>query len=108
MAGYKGGFGGGGFNMQQMMKQAQKMQEQMQQAQQELEESEVEATAGGGMITVTMTGTKKITGIRLDPEIVDPDDTEMLEDMLLAACNEAFDKAEELYKSKMGRFGGMM
>lgn len=109
MAKFNGGFGGGGgFNMQQMMKQAQKMQQDMQVAQEELNQTEVTATSGGGMVSVTMNGAKKITAIHLDPAVVDPDDSEMLEDMLLAACNEAFEKAEALHEEKMGRFGGML
>lgn len=92
------GFGGGGMNMQQMMKQAQKMQEQMAKAQEELEDREVEGSAGGGIVIVTMNGKKKMTGITLKPEAVDPDDVEMLEDLIVAAYNDAFEKAEELEK----------
>lgn len=104
------GFGGGGGmgNIQQMMKQAQKMQEQMKQAQEELENEEVEAGSGGGMVVVRMTGKKKITSIKIKPEACDPDDVEMLEDLLLAALNEAFKQADELYNSKMGAFAGIM
>lgn len=95
------GFGGGGMNMQQMMKQAQKMQEQMARAQEELEEREVEGSAGGGMVGVTMNGKKRLTGISIDPEAVDTDDIEMLEDLIVAAYNDAYSKAEELEKELM-------
>ncbi len=91
-----GGGGGGMMNMQQMMRQAQKMQEQMQKAQQELENTEVEGSAGGGMVTVTMNGKKKLLSVSIKPEAVDPDDIEMLEDLILAAYNDAFEEAEEL------------
>ena len=102
------GFGGGGFNMQQMMKQAQKMQEQMREAQEELENTEIEVTSGGGMVTVTMTGKKQVTSVKIAPEAVDPDDVEMLEDLIIAALNEAYDEAEALYAEKMGAFGGVL
>ena len=98
--GFGGGFGGG--NMQNLMKQAQKMQQEMQKAQEELEELEVEGTSGNGMVTVILSGKKVMKGIRLDPKIVDPEDAELLEDLILAAYNEALGKAEELYASKMG------
>lgn len=101
-----GGFGGGGMNMQQMMKQAQKMQEQMAKAQEELEETQVEGTAGGGMVTVTLNGKKVLQAINIKPEAIDPDDAEMLEDLILAAFNDAYEKAAELEKEKMP-FGGM-
>ena len=92
------GFGGGGMNMQQMMQQAQKMQEQMARAQEELEEHEVEGSAGGGMVGVTMNGKKRMLSVSIDPEAVDPEDVEMLEDLILAAYNDALSKAEELEK----------
>lgn len=92
------GFGGGGFNMQQMMKQAQKMQEQMQKAQEELENTEIEGSAAGGMVTVTMNGKKRMLSVAIKPEAVDPDDVEMLEDLILAAYNDAFEQAEEAEK----------
>ena len=103
---YKGMGFGGGMNMQQLMKQAQKMQAEMQQnmekAQEELENSTLTGTSGGGMVEVTCTGLKKITGVQIKPEIVDPDDIEMLEDLVLAAVNDALGKAEELEKSLKG------
>ena len=95
------GFGGGGMNMQQMMKQAQKMQEQMASAQEELEEREVEGSAGGGMVGVTMNGKKRMVSVSIDPEAVDPEDVEMLEDLIIAAYNDALSKAEELEKELM-------
>ena len=95
-----GGFGGG-MNMQQMMKQAQKMQEQMQRAQEELEETEVEGTAGGELVTVTMNGKKKMLAVSIKPEAVDPDDVEMLEDLIIAAYNDAYEQAEELEREKL-------
>lgn len=100
-----GGFGGG-MNMQQMMKQAQKMQEQMAKAQEELSETEVQGTAGGGMVTVTINGKKAVQAVSIKPEAVDPDDVELLEDLIVAAFNDAYEKAEALEKEKMP-FGGM-
>ena len=93
--GGRGGFGGGGMNMQAMMKQAQKLQEQVRAAQEELQNTEVEGTAGG-MVTVIMTGDKKVTGVSIKPEAVDPDDIEMLEDLIVAAFNAASEEADAL------------
>lgn len=106
----KGGFGGfgGGANMQQLMRQAQKMQQDMEKAQQELADTQLEASAGGGMVICTVTGMKEIVSLKINPEIVDPEDVEMLEDTLLAAVREAVAKAEELYKNKMGAIAGGM
>jgi len=103
-----GGFMGGGNNMQALMRQAQKMQEEALKAQQEVDEAEVEGTAGGGMVKVVLTGNKAPVSISIDPNAVDPDDVEMLEDLVLAALSDASTKADELKSSKMGRFGGMM
>ena len=97
---------GGGMNMQQMMKQAQKMQEQMQRAQEELEETEIEGTAGGDLVNVTVNGKKRMLAVSIKPEAVDPDDIEMLEDLIIAAYNDAYEQAEELEKEKMP-LGGM-
>ena len=94
----RGGFpGGGGMpgNMSNLMKQAQKMQRQMEEATKALEEEEVTATAGGGAVEVTVSGKKEVTKIKLSQEVVDPDDIEMLEDLIVAATNEALRKAEE-------------
>lgn len=92
-------------NMQAMMKQAQKLQEQMKQAQEEIKNTEVEGSAGGGMVTVTMTGDKRVTAVSVKPEAVDPDDIEMLEDLIAAAVNAAVDAADELAAKLMP--GGM-
>ncbi len=107
--GGRGGFGmGGGMNMQAMMKQAQKLQEQMKQAQEEIKNTEVEGTAGG-MVTVTMTGDKRVTKVTIKPEAIDPDDVEMLEDLVAAAFNSATEKADELSASLMpAGVGGML
>lgn len=103
-----GGFnGGGGMNMQQMMKQAQKLQEQMAQAKEELEEARVTGTSGGGAVTVTLSGSKRFISISIKPEVVDPDDVEMLEDLITAAANEAYTEADELVKnSPLSKLGG--
>ena len=89
----------GGLNIQQMMKQAQQMQEQMAR---EMEEMRVEASAGGGVVNVTMKGDHEILSLRVDPEVVKEDDVEMLQDMILAAVNEANRKVDEAMKSKLG------
>ncbi len=103
--GYNGG--GGGMNMQQMMKQAQKLQEQMAQAQEELEQARVTGTSGGGAVTVTLSGSKRFLSISIKPEVVDPDDVEMLEDLITAAANEAYAEADELVKnSPLSKLGG--
>ncbi len=104
-----GGFGGfgGGNQMQNLMKQAQKMQEEMQKAQAELEELEVEGTSGGGLVKVTMTAKKVVTAISIDPNAVDVDDIEMLEDLLVAAMNDGYKKADDACAEKMGAFGGL-
>lgn len=101
-----GGFGGMG-NMQQLMKQAQKMQQDMMNAQEELKELEVTGTAGGGLVEITMTCDNKMTGITIKPEAVDPDDIEMLEDLIVAAYNDASSAVEEVREEKLGAFGGM-
>ena len=99
----RGGFPGGmPGNMNNIMKQAQKMQKQMEQAQAELESSEYTATSGGGAVEVTISGTK----IKLDPEVVDPDDIEMLEDLVMAAVNEAIRKMDEMSTQKMSKITG--
>jgi DNA-binding YbaB/EbfC family protein len=91
-------------DIRQMMKQAQKMQEQLQKQMQELQ---VEATSGGGMVTVVVNGSKQILSLRIDPEVVSKDDVEMLQDLILAAVNDAQRKAdEELQKTMGGMLGG--
>ncbi len=97
-----GGFGGGG-NMQQLMRQAQKMQQQMQEAQEKLDEMEYEAASGGGMVSVKVTGKREISSITIDPQVVDPDDVEMLQDLIIAAVNEALRKGEEAREAAMSR-----
>ena len=93
-------------NMQQMMKQARKMQEQLAQAEERLAQTEVSSSAGGGMVKVTATGNQHITSIKIDPEAVDPADVEMLEDMILAAVNDALGAAQELASQQMGALTG--
>ena len=91
-----------GFDMNKLMQQAQQMQEQMAQAQEQLAHETVEATAGGGLVTVKATGTGEIVEIKIDPKAIDPDDPEMLEDVVLAAVNEALRSAQALAQSKLG------
>lgn len=102
------GGGGGGMNMNSMLAKAQKMQADMAAAQAEVESAEVEATAGGGAVTVRASGSKKILGVKISPDAVDPDDVEMLEDLITAAVNEALVKAEDLMQQKMGGITGGM
>ena len=101
----------GGASMNNMIKQAQKMQENLLKAQQEIEEASYDITAGGGAINLTINGANKITKIQIDPEIVDPDDVEMLEDLMMSAFNEAIKTVEKEKSEKMGKvtggFGGM-
>ena len=105
----RGGFPGGmPGNMNNMMKQVQKMQKQMEEQQKMLEESEYTATAGGGAVEVTITGKKVVTKVKLDPDAVDPDDVEMLEDLIMAAVNEAMKKADDATQSAMSRMTGGM
>lgn len=106
--GYRGGSPMGGANMQNMMKQAQKMQQQMLQMQQELEEKEYESTAGGGVVKAVLSGKKVLKSITIDPEAVDPDDVEMLQDLVVAAVNEALRMAEEDAGASMGKLTGGM
>ncbi|MBR6187055.1 MAG: YbaB/EbfC family nucleoid-associated protein [Clostridia bacterium] len=96
------GFGGGP-NIQQLMKQAQKMQEQMQKAQEELEEKVYEASAGGGMVTCKVSGKREVVELSIKPEAVDPDDVEMLQDLILAAVNEAIRQEEKDREETMGK-----
>ena len=97
-----GGFPGGG-NMQQLMRQAQKMQQQMQEMQEKLDAESYEASSGGGMVQVKVSGKRELTGITIDPKVVDPDDIEMLQDLIQAAVNEALRKGEEAREAAMGR-----
>jgi DNA-binding YbaB/EbfC family protein len=93
-------------NMQQLLKQAQKMQEDMLAAQESLKDETVEASAGGGMVKVTVTGDLVVKSITVDPEAVDPEDVELLQDMVLAAVNEGLRSAQELAASRMGGIAG--
>ena len=106
---YKGGFGGfgGGNQMQNLMRQAQKMQEEMQKAQAELEEAEIEGSAGGGLVKVTMNAKKVVSGVQISEDAVDMDDLTMLEDLIVAALNDGYAKADKLSSEKMGAFGGL-
>jgi DNA-binding YbaB/EbfC family protein len=93
---------GGQPNMQQIMKQAQKMQQQVAEAQAELAAAEVTGTAGGGLVSVLMTGLGEVKSVRIDPKAVDPDDVESLEDLVLAAIRNAAEEQRELTEAKMG------
>jgi hypothetical protein len=93
---------GGQPNMQQIMKQAQKMQQQVAEAQAELAAAEVTGTAGGGLVSVLMTGLGEVKSVRIDPKAVDPDDVESLEDLVLAAIRNAAEQQRELTEAKMG------
>lgn len=99
-------FGGG--NMNGMMKQVKKMQEQMLKAQEELKLKTLEGTAGGGVVTVVANGHKEIQSVTIKPEAVDPDDVEMLQDLVLTAVNDALRKIDELSNKEMGKFTGGM
>ncbi|MCD4818854.1 MAG: YbaB/EbfC family nucleoid-associated protein [Candidatus Cloacimonetes bacterium] len=101
-------FPGGKKGMKDLMKQAQKMQKDMQKAQEELANMVVEGTAGGGMVTVKMNGQNKVLSVKLDPEVVDPDDIEMLEDLIMAATNEAQEKISKTSEQEMSKLTGGM
>ena len=103
----RGGFPGGmPGNMNNLMKQAQRMQRQMEQTTSDLETKEVTAAAGGGAVEVTVSGKKEVVKVKLAEEVVDPDDIEMLEDLIMAATNEALRKMEELTQSEMAKITG--
>ena len=103
----RGGFPGmGGPNMQQLMRQAQKMQQQMTQLQEDLDARTYEATAGGGMVAVSVSGKREVLSLTINPQAVDPDDVEMLQDLVLAAVNEALRKGEETRETEMAKVGG--
>lgn len=107
----RGGFpGGGGMpgNMANLMKQAQKMQRQMEEQAKEMETKEFVATAGGGAVEITVSGKREVTKVTLKEEVVDPDDIEMLEDLIMAAANEALRKVEEESSSAMSKLTGGM
>jgi DNA-binding YbaB/EbfC family protein len=96
------GFG----NMGKMMKQMQKLQAQMAKLQEELAQRTVEASAGGGVVTVTVNGENQVVGVKIDPDAVDPDDVEMLEDLVMAATNEALRRAQAMVAEEMGKLTG--
>lgn len=104
----RGGFPGGAMpgNMNNLMKQAQRMQRQMEEGQKELETKEFTATAGGGAVEVTVTGKKEVVRVKLSEEVVDPDDIEMLQDLIVAATNEALKQAEDANNEMMGKMTG--
>ena len=103
--GVPGGMGGfGGMNMNNLMKQAKKMQEEMQKSQEELSSKEFDSTAGGGAISVKVTGEKVIKEIKIKPDVVDPDDVEMLEDLILTCVNEALRKVDSAQSQEFGKF----
>ena len=104
----RGGFPGMGMggNMQQLARQAQKLQQQMAKMQEELEEREYEATAGGGVVTAKVNGKKELVALTIKPEAVDPDDVEMLQDMVVAAANEALRKADAEQAASMSKLTG--
>lgn len=107
--GFPRGMGGmGGGNMQGMIRQAQKMQEEMLKAQEELGEKTVEASVGGGVVTVVANGKKELVSVTIKPEAVDPDDVEMLQDLIVSAVNEAMRKADEMAASSMSKITGGM
>ena len=105
----RGGFPGmGGMNMNNLVKQAQKMQKQMAAMQEELNEKTLEMTSGGGAVKVVISGKKEIKELKINPDVVDPDDVEMLEDLILSVVNEAIRQADEMYNNAMGNLTGGM
>ena len=105
MARRGGGLPGGG-NMKHLMQQAQKMQKQMEQAQADLEERDFTATAGGGAVSVVVSGKRELKSIEIDREVVDPEDVEMLQDLILAAVNEGLKQVDSFSQQSMSRFTG--
>ena len=104
-----GGFPMGGMgNMQQLMKQAQRMQENMQRKQEELNAREFSAASGGGMVKVTVNGAREVLSVEIDPQCVDPDDVEMLQDLVLSAVNSALKEAASTVEQEMGKLTGGM
>ncbi len=105
--GFKGGMPGmGGANMNQLLQQAQRMQREVEKAQEEIKNMTVEATAGGGVVKVTLNGNHELTQLEIDPKAVDPEDVEMLQDLIMAACNEATRKLEEQSSARMAQATG--
>jgi DNA-binding YbaB/EbfC family protein len=89
-----------------LMREAQRLQQQMLELQEQVAQKKVQASAGGGMVTVEANGRQELTAIRIDPEVINPDDPQMLEDLVLAACNEALRKARELVQQELGKLTG--
>ncbi len=106
MSGFRGGYGGfgGGNQMQNLMKQAQKMQEEMQKAQAEIEETIVEGISGSGLVKVTMNAKKIVSNISINPNAVDTEDITMLEDLIIAALNDGYEKADKICDEKLGMY----
>ena len=104
--GFPGGFGGG--NINNLMKQAQAMQKQMEEMQKEVEAAEFEASVGGGAISVRVNGKKEVLGINIKPEVVDPDDIEMLQDLVLSAVNQALKSVDDMQANQMSKVTGGM
>lgn len=102
----RGGFQGMPGNMNNIMKQAQRMQRQLEEQQKAMEEKEFSAAAGGGAVEVTVTGKKNVTSVKIDPDAVDPEDVEMLEDMIMAAVNEALKKVDDEQAANMAKMTG--
>ena len=105
MNGFRGGFGGA--NLQQLMKQAQKMQQDIENAKQEIAQTEITGSAGGGMVEINMLGNRTLQKVTLKPEVVDPEDIEMLEDLICAAFNDAQEKIAKLESEKLPNIPGM-
>ncbi|MBZ9684834.1 YbaB/EbfC family nucleoid-associated protein [Clostridium estertheticum] len=102
----KGGFPGMGGNMNSLMKQAQKFQQQMEEMQKDLGDKRFEASVGGGAVTAIANGKRQLVDVKIKPEVIDPDDVEMLQDLIMSACNEALKKAEDETSSEMGKLTG--
>ena len=102
---FRGGYGGG-MNQMQMMKQAQKMQQDLLKMQEELENATYSATSGGGVVTATVSGKRELTSLVIEPDAVDPEDVDMLQDLIIAAVNEALRKAEDTAAQNMSRLTG--
>lgn len=100
------GFRGGAPNMNNMMKQVKKMQEEMEKAQADIEEKEFESTSGGGVVSATVNGKKELVKLTINPDVIDPEDSEMLEDLVIAAVNDALNKANEYSSESMGKLTG--
>lgn len=103
-----GGFGGGMGNMQNIMRQAQKLQEEALKAQNDIDNSDFSASSGGGMVNVVVSGKRQIKSLEIKPEVVDPDDIDMLQDLIMAAVNEALASAEKTREEKMNKISGGM